>query len=126
MQQGKRNDMIIDGLSYVLDVESREVAAVDVVHRRFCVSACSCLLPDSANSSRTAWGEEVGMTCESVESFEVSSSSLGSEGLEEDQIFSVLQGSVLDVFNRLEEGCYLSEDLFLLLCFVPKWQESYP
>ena len=33
MQQGKRNDMIIDGLSYVLDVESREVAAVDVVHR---------------------------------------------------------------------------------------------
>lgn len=51
MQQGKRNDMIIDGLSYVLDVESREVAAVDVVHRRFCVSACSCLLPDSSNSS---------------------------------------------------------------------------
>ena len=66
------------------------------------------------------------MTCESVESFEVSCSSLGSEGLKEDQIFSVLQGSVLDVFNRLEEGCYLSEDLLLLLCFVSKWQESYP
>jgi hypothetical protein len=32
----------------------------------------------------------------------------------------------LDVFNRLEEGCYLSEDLLLLLCFVSKWQESYP
>ena len=31
MQQGKRYDMIIDGLSYVLDVESRKVATVNIV-----------------------------------------------------------------------------------------------
>jgi hypothetical protein len=30
--RGRRNDMIIDGLSDVLDVESREVAIVDIVH----------------------------------------------------------------------------------------------
>lgn len=43
--------MIIDGLSDVLDVESGKVAAVDVVHCRFCVSASSCFLPDCSNSS---------------------------------------------------------------------------
>jgi|688.fasta_scaffold258342_1 hypothetical protein len=30
--RGRRNDMIIDVLSDVLDVESREVAIVDIVH----------------------------------------------------------------------------------------------
>lgn len=32
MQQGKRNDMIDDELSYVLDIESRKVAVVDIIH----------------------------------------------------------------------------------------------
>ncbi len=32
MQQGKRNDMIFDGLSYVLDIESRKVAIIDIIH----------------------------------------------------------------------------------------------
>lgn len=126
MQQGKRNDMIDDELSYVLDIESRKVAVVDIIHCWFGVSTRSCLLPDSAKSSRTAWGEEVWMTCKAIESLEVCSSSLWSEGLKEDQILSVLQSSVLDVFNRLEEGGYLSENLFLLFCLVSKWQELYP
>ena len=62
-------------------------------------------------------GEEI-HSCEPVELLEVFGSSLALEGLEHDQILAVLEGGVLDVLDRLEEGGYFPLGLPLLFGFV--------
>lgn len=101
-----------------MDVESSEVAVVYVVHSRLGIAAGSSLLPAGIHSSGRAGSEEVNCR-EPVEFFKVFGSTFAFEGLQHDQVLTMLKSGVLDVFDGLEEGGGLSLDVPLLFSFVP-------
>ncbi len=104
-------------MSNVLDVEAREVAAVDVVRDGLCVATSTCFLPGVPGAAGTAGHVDVAIG-EAVELLQVGSSAFALENLDEDQVLAMLQGGVLDVFQRLEKGRGPALEISLLFCLV--------
>lgn len=83
-----------------------------MIHGAFGVAIGAGLLPLGLQSAVA--GHPDILVVEAVELLEEGCAALLAEGLQEDQVLAVLQGGVLDVLHRLEEGRHLSGDLPLL------------
>ncbi len=82
------------------------------------VTASASFLPSGVHSASATWSEEVHRR-EPVELLEIIGPTLALEGLKHDQVLAMLEGRVLDVLNRLEEGGGFSLHLSLLFCLAP-------
>lgn len=102
-----------------MNVVTRFVLVIDVIAVGSIGSASSSLLPHGMSANAAIGLEEIGIR-EPFEFFQVSSSSKGLEGLNHDQVLTMLECGVMDVLNRLEERRQLAGHLPLLLSFVTK------
>jgi hypothetical protein len=124
VRRSDSDDCCLNERSDVLDVIARKIAVVDVVHGGFGIASCASFLPVGLDCAGVVGNPEIDGG-EAVELLQVFGAAFASEEFQHDEVLAVLEGGVLDVFDRLEEGRYFPGHLPLLLGLVAAYYEVY-
>lgn len=111
-------------ISCVLDIVSCQVTTIHIGVQWLCITSCACLLPVWPCFTIATRYENVAI-CETIEFLQIFSSSFALESFNEDEILTMFQGCVLDIFNWLEKWWCLSLNLSLLFCLVASLGSFY-